>query len=175
MKPQNNLTKKPTEAQHSALPPELRWIACSSRILDEAFGIPATKVRFGLDPLIGMLPVVGDLLSFAISASMVVAVVRQGVSLSVLFQMLGNILIDYLVGLLPFLGDFFDFAFKANKRNLALLQEYYTTSHKESNKVILWLVLLLFILGMLTLMAGILFWVWGGILAGFDGIFRNNP
>ncbi|WP_086047919.1 DUF4112 domain-containing protein [Hugenholtzia roseola] len=167
MKPQNNLSKNP---QQATLPAELRWIERSSQILDEAFGIPATNVRFGLDPLIGMIPMVGDLLSFAISASMLIAVVRHGVSLSVLFKMLGNILVDYLVGLLPFLGDFFDFAFKANKRNLTLLQRYYATSHKESNKIVLWLVLLVFIIGMLALIGGVFFLIWGGIKSQIQNI-----
>ncbi len=133
------------------LPKELAWIDKTSTALDDIFKIPATNFRFGLDPLIGLIPVVGDFVGFAISASMVVAIVRHGVSLSVLIRLLGNITIDYLVGLLPFLGDFLDVAYKSNRRNVDILKEYYTSrKHTESSKYVVWFVAV----GFLTLLTG---------------------
>ncbi len=134
--------KKQTE-----LPKELKWIDKTSTALDDIFKIPATNVRFGLDPLIGLVPVVGDFVGFAISASMVLAVVRHGVSLPVLMKILGNITFDYLVGLFPFLGDFLDVAYKSNRRNVDILKEYYTSGkHTESSKYVVWFVAILFLI-----------------------------
>ena len=143
--------KKQTELTKKELPKELAWIDKTSTALDDLFKIPATNVRFGLDPLIGLIPVVGDFVGFAIPASMVVAIVRHGVSLSVLMKILGNITFDYLVGLFPFLGDFLDVAYKSNRRNVDILKDYYTSGkHTESSKYVVWFVAI----GFLVLLAG---------------------
>ncbi len=143
--------KKQTELIKKELPKELAWIDKTSTALDDIFKIPATNVRFGLDPLIGLIPVVGDFVAFAISASMVLAIVRHGVSLSVLMKILGNITFDYLVGLFPFLGDFLDVAYKSNRRNVDILKDYYTSGkHTESSKYVVWIAAI----GFLVLLAG---------------------
>ena len=152
MKNQTKIIKKqPPKKLPKELPKELKWIDKTSTALDDVFRIPATNFRFGLDPLIGLVPVVGDFVGFAISASMVLAIVRHGVSLSVLMKILGNITFDYLVGLFPFLGDFLDVAYKSNRRNVDILKDYYTSGkHRESSKYVVWFVALLF----LVLLAG---------------------
>lgn len=148
MKKQTPLPQQPIQKN---LPKELAWIDKTSTALDDIFKIPATDFRFGLDPLIGLLPVVGDFLSFAISASMVLAIVRHGVSLSVLMKILGNITIDYLVGLFPFLGDFLDVTYKANRKNVNILKDYYSSGkHSEASKYVVWWVAI----GFLVLLAG---------------------
>ncbi len=104
--------------------PELRMLERITYMMDNLIKIPATRFRFGLDPLIGLVPIVGDLVSFAISALMVLAMVRYGLSGRVIVLMIGNIVIDFLLGEIVGIGDIFDFGLKANSRNLRLLQKH---------------------------------------------------
>lgn len=98
-----------------------------ARVLDDLVRIPGTRVSFGLDPLIGLLPVAGDLAGALFSAYILVVGARMGAPASVLMRMGGNIAIDTVVGAVPVLGDLFDFGWKANRRNLALLERYEAT------------------------------------------------
>ena len=93
-----------------------------SRVLDDLIRIPGTRRRVGLDPLVGLLPGVGDWVTLVISLDLVFSAARLGAGAAVLFRMTGNLLIDALVGMVPLLGDLFDFRWKANKRNLILLE-----------------------------------------------------
>lgn len=162
MKNQTQLIKKD-------LPKELAWIDKTSTLLDDIFKIPATNVRVGLDPLIGFVPVIGDFVGFAVSASMVLAIVRHGVSLSVLIKILGNISFDYLVGLFPFLGDVLDVAFKSNRRNVDILKDYYSSGkHKESSKYVVWFVAIGFLILLAGFVAGSIYLAWQ-ILNSFLG------
>jgi hypothetical protein len=92
---------------------------------DEAFRIPFTEQRVGLDAIAGfLLPGVGDLASAAASMTVVFSAVRQGVPVRVLLLMVLNILLDAAVGALPILGDLFDVSFKASSKNLRLLEQH---------------------------------------------------
>src|SRR5881409_3978802 len=114
------------------LPPEVRqeraslellfrWLAL---IMDEFLRFPGTKIRFGLDPIIGLLPGIGDVASAIISAVALVHAARCGVPKILLARMAMNILINELVGIIPGLGDAFSFWFKSNVRNYELLRRY---------------------------------------------------
>lgn len=100
----------------------LRWLA---RLMDAQFRVPGTDIRFGLDGLLGLVPGVGDLSTFAVSGYMVTIMARNGASGYVLARMVLNILIDAIFGSIPLLGDIFDIYFKANLRNLRLMEEHY--------------------------------------------------
>jgi len=102
----------------------LRRLRTITRVMDEAFRVPGTRFRFGLDGLAGLIPGLGDALTATISAYALLAAARTGAPKSVLGRMAGNILLDTLVGAVPLLGDGFDFAFKANRRNLRILEQY---------------------------------------------------
>ena len=93
-------------------------------LMDARFRVPGTRIRFGLDPIIGLLPGIGDVLGLALSLYVVVEALRLGVSKRVLFKMLRNVGLEALVGVVPVLGDVFDIGFKANLRNAALLKGY---------------------------------------------------
>ena len=93
-------------------------------LMDARFRVPGTRIRFGLDPIIGLLPGIGDALGLALSLYVVVEAIRLGVSKRVLFSMLRNVGLEALVGVVPVLGDVFDIGFKANLRNAALLKSY---------------------------------------------------
>lgn len=93
-------------------------------VLDSAFRVPGTRMRFGLDPIVGLVPGAGDLVSGFFSVMIVVHAVRLHVPKVVIARMLLNSGLDLLTGVVPLLGDLFDAAFKANLRNLALLERH---------------------------------------------------
>ena len=119
--PQNPAVQTATAATY----PEFQWIDTVSSLLDNKFRIPFTQIRFGADFLVGLIPTVGDWLSFGISSILVFAMMRRGIGVGMLFKMLGNITLDATVGSIPILGDIFDLHYKANRRNVAMLKEYY--------------------------------------------------
>ncbi len=94
-------------------------------LMDNQFRVPGTRFRFGLDPLLGLLPVAGDLASFAMSATLVMTMARHGASGKLVALMLINSALDALIGSIPILGNIFDFFFKANERNVRLLRRHY--------------------------------------------------
>lgn len=95
-----------------------------ARVLDSGARIPGTKIRFGLDPILGLVPGLGDVAGAVLSGYIVLVGVRLGASRSVVMRMLANILIDTVVGSVPLLGDAFDVVWKSNNRNVALLERF---------------------------------------------------
>ena len=113
--------------QHSVFQdvPDLKWVDRITRIMDSKFKIPGTNFRFGLDPILGLLPGLGDATSLAISGSLIYYMAKHGVSRKVIIMMLGNVALDALFGSIPILGNIFDFYYKANTRNIRLLKRHY--------------------------------------------------
>jgi hypothetical protein len=105
---------------------ELRRLEWLADLLDSRFRIPGTEIRIGLDPLIGLVPAVGDGASLLVSAYLVLRARRLGLPRRVLARMVLNLAIDGLVGTVPVLGDIFDIGFKANRRNIALVRRFLT-------------------------------------------------
>ena len=101
-----------------------RRIGAVAHLLDDLVRVPGTGVRVGLDPLIGLVPFLGDLTSGLMSAWIVIEAARFRLPGVVLAQMIMYATVDFLIGLIPILGDVFDFGFKANTRNLALFHRY---------------------------------------------------
>jgi hypothetical protein len=99
-------------------------IEAVARLMDDMFEIPGTKVRVGIDAIIGLVPVVGDLVSQVVSSYIIWEARQLGVSGFTMSRMIANTAIDTVVGLVPFAGDAFDVAFRANRKNLALLQRH---------------------------------------------------
>jgi hypothetical protein len=91
-------------------------------LLDTRLRIPGTRIRFGLDPLISLIPVAGDTLALILGLYPVVEAVRFRLGLRIVVRMLLNLGIDWLVGLVPLIGFVPDVIYKANLRNAALLQ-----------------------------------------------------
>ena len=105
-------------------PPDLGHLRGLSRLLDNAFVIPGTRYRFGLDALIGLVPGLGDAVSALFSSYLVLQASRLGAPRSVVSRMIANVAIDTVVGGVPLLGDLFDVAWKSNVRNMALLEQH---------------------------------------------------
>lgn len=95
-----------------------------SKLLDVAFVLPGTNIRYGIDGLIGLVPVVGDVLTTAISLWIVREARALGAPKHIVARMLGNVALDGVVGLVPFAGDAFDVMFRANVRNMRMLKKW---------------------------------------------------
>lgn len=133
----------PTE--NSIPPTELQWMENLTSLMDDRFRIPGTNIRFGLDPILGLFPWLGDFVGLLISGIMVIASIRYKVSGKVLLFMTSNLIFDYIISSIPLIGDIFDVSYKANRRNLNLLKEHIETGkYQGSGKGIIILTLLVF-------------------------------
>jgi hypothetical protein len=123
---------KPSENEWELLPPEdrhrrsslealFKWLAL---IMDDFLRLPWTNFRIGLDPIIGLVPGLGDTASAIVSALALIYAARRGLPKVLLARMAMNILINELVGIIPGVGDAFSFWFKSNVRNYQLLKHY---------------------------------------------------
>jgi hypothetical protein len=140
--------------------PRVERLRVLARVMDGAVGVPGTRFRFGLDPIIGLVPGIGDAIGAIVSVFIVFQAARLGAPKSTLVRMMSNIGLDTIVGEIPLLGDLFDFGWKANNRNIALLEQHLqqpVTAHRASRRV-----LLLLALGLLLLLAAVVtlgFWL----------------
>ncbi len=110
--------------KRQGLEPLFKWLAL---IMDEFLRIPGTKFRFGLDPLIGLVPGIGDTGSALVSAFALIQAARLGVPKILLARMSMNILINEIIGVVPVVGDAFSFWFKSNARNYEIIKDHIAT------------------------------------------------
>jgi hypothetical protein len=106
-----------------------RW----SRLMDSAYRVPGTAIRFGWDPIVGLIPGAGDVATSSFAVVVLYHAYRLGVPRVVLARMMLNTLIDLAVGLVPFAGDVADIAWKSNTLNLALLERHERPGVKPSS------------------------------------------
>ena len=135
-----------------------------SHVLDNAIALPVIGYRIGLDPLIGLLPGGGDLMTGIISIYVVIEAARLGVPAATLGRMGLNILIEVILGTIPMVGDFFDVVWKANVRNVALLERHIHNPRPSGKAdqvfaVVLITGLLMLVLGTATLSILFVRWV----------------
>jgi hypothetical protein len=99
-------------------------IARVTRILDEIIRVPGTPIRVGLDPIIGLIPVVGDAVAAGAGAWIIAEAARFGIPRVVLGRMVVNLLLDLGIGAIPIIGDAYDLVFRSNSRNLELFRRH---------------------------------------------------
>lgn len=128
--------------------PKMRWVSRLSYLMDKQFRFPGTNFRFGLDPVLNLIPIAGDMAGLLISGGLLLAMVRKGASNKLVVLMTLNILLDAIIGAIPVIGQIFDFFFKANSRNIKLMREHYLENkHQGSGKgIVLWAVIIIVIL-----------------------------
>ncbi|MEH1866033.1 MAG: DUF4112 domain-containing protein [Nostoc sp.] len=97
-----------------------------SRLMDTSIRIPLTGFRIGIDPIIGLVPGAGDLISTAFSAYIIFLATRFGIPRQDLAKMIFNVGLETVVGTVPLVGDLFDAFYKSNIRNLAILEQHLT-------------------------------------------------
>ena len=127
----------------------LRQIRSVAWILDRS--IPIGKWRIGLDPLLGLIPGLGDWAGAVLSLYVMYHAARLGMPTPVLARMSGNILVEAAVGAVPVLGDLFDMAWQANMRNVRLVEQHYEPTLRPRSFRKIWLGLLVFAIALLTL------------------------
>jgi len=103
----------------------LVWVERLAKLLDNQFRFPGTNFRFGLDPILNLVPILGDVSGFLLSLVLLATMLKHGVSRKLVILMALNILIDTVIGAIPLIGNIFDFYFKSNARNIRLLREHY--------------------------------------------------
>lgn len=117
-------------------------------LLDECIHIPGTKLRFGLDPLLGLIPGGGETVTTLVGIFLLGDASRRGIPFKTLFRMGGNLLLNAGIGAIPVVGDLFSFWFKSNSRNYDLLRHYIESPDGEQAAGGWWP--LLFLLGLLV-------------------------
>jgi hypothetical protein len=147
-----------------------------SRIMDSLFQIPGTRWRVGIDPVLGLIPGVGDFISSFFALFIILAGVKYGVPKITLLRMGLNVGLDLLIGAIPVVGDLFDVWWKANERNVALLRRSLMVAGPTARRAQLgdWLFVGLIVAGVLIILFFAVSAVWFllGQLVGLLGIGR---
>jgi hypothetical protein len=119
-----------------------------AELLDSRFTIPGTKIKFGLDPILGLVTGLGDLAGASLSVYFMFYATKMGANTSVLLRMFMNILVDLIIGMIPVLGDLFDVAWKANIRNAKLLEKLEAEPDKigSESTVLMWILFIALVL-----------------------------
>jgi hypothetical protein len=151
--------EKVPEIQMELLPPASdrkdEFARLLAYILDDLIPIPGTKYRVGLDPLIGLIPGLGDTSTAAVSSLILVHGLRAGVPRVVLVRMALNILINSILGALPGIGDLFSAWFKSNQQNYRLLKRHSAGAHISTVSDWIFLIVLLVIVLAVALVAAL--------------------
>lgn len=158
-------TLKPDRIQK--LKKDFLWVERVSLILDNKFNIGG--FRFGLDPLLNLIPYAGQFIAFATSILLVLVMLRNGVGSKAAVKMLLNVIYDAFWGSIPLFGQIFDFFNKANQKNIVILREhYFENKHQGSAKG-----LLISIFIVLLLVCIVLFYFMWTITAWFIDYIHN--
>ena len=118
----------PLGIERAGVEATLRRLDRFAHLLDEAFRIPGTRWRIGLDGLAGFVPGIGDGVTALVALYPIIEAYRHGAPAGLIGRMLANLGIDTAVGAVPVLGDIFDVTFKANRRNVELLRRHLSRS-----------------------------------------------
>ncbi len=110
------------------------WAERLVSILDDFLRIPGTNIKIGLDPILGLIPGVGDLVTGGSSAALLLLALKERVPTIALLRMVINIGIDTLVGAIPIVGDAFDFFYRSNRQNLDIIKRYKSDPKAEPTR-----------------------------------------
>ena len=137
-----------------------RRIATMSHILDDLVEIPGTGRRIGVDPVLGLVPVVGDAVSALASIWVIAEAARFRLPPIVLARMVVNAVVDFVIGAIPVVGDLFDFVAKANSRNLALFRRHASDPNASTaDQKAFFAGLVLLLVGIVWLMVQLVGWL----------------
>ena len=128
---------------------QLAWL------LDNSIQVPGIRFRIGLDSLLGMIPILGDIMGAAISTYILWVASKMGVPRVTLLRMTLNVALEAAVGIVPFLGDLFDMAWKANSRNVEILKAHMRDPSRARRSDWFFTVVLLLVL---LVMMGLFYW-----------------
>ena len=149
-------------------PAPLRRARTLAHLLDDLVPIPGTRFRIGLDPILGLVPGLGDWISWLLSGHLLWCAWRLGVSASTLARMTGHVALDALFGVVPLIGDLFDVVWRANDRNLRLLERHVAEPDRLRRESRVLATAVLVAAGGVTLAAG---WVAWSVFRAVLGVF----
>jgi hypothetical protein len=150
--PRVSTTKKPTASADAE--PRLVFARFLAELLDQRFTIPGTSIRIGLDPIIGLIPGVGDTLANLAGSAILLVGAQFRLPKVVLLRMALNVALNTLIGAIPVIGDLFSIWFRSNVRNARLL-ELHATRHAQKAAPADWLFVMTVIGGLLLLLIGV--------------------
>jgi hypothetical protein len=150
--PGGSKTKKPAPSADTA--PRLVFARFLAELLDQRFTIPGTSIRIGLDPIIGLIPGVGDTLANLAGSAILLVGAQFRLPKVVLLRMALNVALNTLIGAIPVVGDLFSIWFRSNVRNARLL-ELHATRHAQKAAPADWLFVMTVIAGLLLLLIGV--------------------
>lgn len=139
------------------------------KLLDSKFTIPGTNIRFGIDPIVGLIPGAGDVLAGGVSLYFLILAALLKAKVSVLTRMFINILLDVLIGSIPILGEIFDVYWKANLRNARILDELQEHPDKTTTESRLWVWVV--VIQFIVVLIGIILLIGWGIAKLVELIF----
>ncbi|MDF9794802.1 hypothetical protein OKW21_000065 [Catalinimonas alkaloidigena] len=156
---------------HTREAPDLSWVDSLTNLMDSRFKLPGTNFRFGLDPILGLIPGIGDATSLLISGSLIFYMYRHGASRKAMILMVGNVLLDAIIGSIPILGNIFDFAYKANERNIRIMKRHYQEGKYQGKGTGVLIMIGLVLLGIIGLILWgtweLVSWLFAGLQTGF--------
>ena len=151
-------------------PPAIRHLV---ELLDSRFQVPGTRWRFGIDPLLGLVPGLGDGVAMILQLYVILALLLRGSSGELLARMTVNVLLDSSLGSIPLIGQIWDFTYKSSTRNLRMYQAYREENKYQGNGLLIWLALglLLFVVlaALLFLLGYAIAWLIEGLQLVFSG------
>jgi hypothetical protein len=150
--PRGSTTKKP--AASAGAEPRVVFARFLAELLDQRFTIPGTSIRIGLDPIIGLIPGVGDTLANLAGSAILLVGAQFRLPKVVLLRMALNVALNTLIGAIPVVGDLFSIWFRSNVRNARLL-ELHATRHAQKAAPADWLFVMTVIAGLLLLLIGV--------------------
>jgi hypothetical protein len=115
--------------------------------LDEGIRIPGTRIRFGLDPILGLVPGLGDVAGALLGGAILIEAYRRQLPRTTQIRMAANVILDAVAGAVPLLGDVMDFVWKSNRRNLDLLERHTNEPSKAAGTDRLWVMAVFGLLG----------------------------
>jgi len=134
-----------------------------SNLLDSSIRIPGTQKTIGLDPLLGLIPGVGDVAGYSFSMVLIYNMVKYGASKRLVLKMMGNVILDSTIGFIPLVGTIFDFVYKSNDRNVRLFREYHDDGMHRESTMPLFLGLMAISFVFLFALAFVAWWVFSSI------------
>jgi hypothetical protein len=135
------------------LPPDLIALRKFAYLMDQAFPVPGTNIRVGLDAVLGLIPGIGDVMGAMLSTWVIAGALRHRVPMRVILRMVLNISIDLIFGAIPVAGDVFDFLYEENMKNMRLLEKHRdrTRSPRHTSEIAMILVAIIAFLVLLAL------------------------
>lgn len=116
----------------AAEPAQLTKARKLAKMTDSSLKIPFTGIRLGLDAIVGLIPVVGDIIMVGVSLRIVSMAKSMNVPKTLRAKMLKNIVMDFLLGLIPFVGDVVDLFYKSNKKNVSIMEKWWQTQQQDT-------------------------------------------